>query len=566
MTFVSKKFGDREESADASATNDSSQDLASASPEDLFKLMMSAIQGGSPAQKKAKNSNKAPGSDQPKPRENSPELEFARVIANDATIRRGDEHDHFFYRWNGAYWEPQREAKILSEAYAFLEATNPKVLTERRAQSLYDTALSFNVSPEKRLPVPPEGMGTLVPLLNAVLELLPSGILKAHQPDPRFGLTYAVRANLDWTRVDADGTYTPTQLNPDGIFAKFLSQVQPDPAMQDALGEGLGASLTTHRWQKSLWLLGPGGNGKSTILSIVESLHSKPVSFDLEDLDSQFGTESIMDASLVVVPEAPARHRRINESRLKAWISRDRVSVNRKNRPYISVMPRAFWVISMNRVLGFSDQSTGMTRRIYAIPFTQTFHGQGQVLDLDQQITSSEIEMAQVLDWLLTSASRLVKRGRFLEVNEMPSAAGETFDEIRRSNDSAFDFLQRHEVEADGKTWVDKQEVYDAYRDMCDRIGVGKVHEAEFWRRVREELRRNGAELYERRASRNAQGERPRYVQLFVAGVQPRLNVADDVKPVLKSVPALVGPPAPIGGKEDFEALLSGKTPAPKSA
>ncbi|WP_143016596.1 DNA primase family protein [Paraburkholderia phenazinium] len=479
----------------------------------------------------------------------SAELFYAERLAKDLDLAVGSGETPELFRWNSVYWEAQRDVVLEQDALAQLAQIDPSKYSVRKARSMVETAVT-RLSGQKALPVHAAKAGVLVPLKDGVLEVLRSGIVKAHKPQKSFGVTHAINATIDWTRVGNDGVYSLLPLKSDSRFGRFLEQVQPNPAMRDYLAECFGSTLSTMNVQKAIILEGSGANGKSLCLQVLSAFHANPVAFDLSKLDGEFNTEPLVHATLITVSEAPPRKRPINENLFKAWVARDPVSVNRKNRVPLTIKPRASWVLAMNEAMGFSDMSHGFLRRIANVPFSQTIRAEDQIPDLDRLITESAEEMAIALDWLLSGLIALTKRGRFMSDDEQPEEVRTHKVSLRKSNDTALDWAEI--VDADqANEWADKVVVYNAYRDFCAESGRHAVEANEFWKRLRRDLLASkgfdlGAPENNRRAPKDRDGNRARLVRMRADGVPTVLvtggPASTPVKPMQhapSAVPAL---------------------------
>ncbi|WP_186136962.1 MULTISPECIES: DNA primase family protein [Burkholderia] len=462
----------------------------------------------------------------------SVELYYADRLEKDANLAVGSGETPELFRWNGVFWEAQRDVALEQDALRQLQKLEPAKYSASKARSMVETAIT-RLAGHKPLPVPPKSTGVLVPLRDGLLEVLPSGVVKAHKPAPHFGVTHAINASIDWTRVGAEGTYGLLPMTPDSRFGRFIMQVQPSPAMRDYLAECFGSTLSTMNVQKAIILEGTGANGKSLCLQILSAFHANPVAFDLSRLDGEFNTEPLVHATLVTVSEAPPRKRPINENLFKAWVARDPVSVNRKNRVPLTVKPRASWVLAMNEAMGFSDMSHGFLRRIANVPFTQTIRAEDQIPDLDRLITENPDEMAIALDWLLAGLIALTKRGRFMSEDELPEEVRSHKVSLRKSNDTALewaDVVDAGQDPAYPNQWADKVVVYRAYRDFCADNGRHPVEANEFWKRLRRDLQVSkgidiGAAENNRRAPKDSTGNRARLVRMRADGV-PSVSLA----------------------------------------
>jgi putative DNA primase/helicase len=114
------------------------------------------------------------------------------------------------------------------------------------------------------------------------------------------------------------------------------------------------------RFQVAQWWFGSGANGKGFLARIVAALHRKVAAASIDDLGG-FGSENLIDASLITVDETP---KRVDEQRLKTAISGDDLPINRKYLQPVTVKLRGKWLLRGNDKPALSDQTDGVWRRL----------------------------------------------------------------------------------------------------------------------------------------------------------------------------------------------------------
>ncbi|MGK8200559.1 DNA primase family protein [Burkholderia cepacia] len=450
------------------------------------------------------------------------ELFYAKRLEADPDLAVGKGEVPELFRWNGTFWEAQRDVVLEQDALGVLERNQPEHFSRRTARSMVDTAIT-RLSGTKLVPTPSEETGVLLPMKNGVLEVLPTGVVRAHKPARELGATHTVRASIDWKHVAEDGTYTVPELNPSSLFGKFLNSIQ-SPEMQDYLGACCASTISSTNFQKCQWWQGVGSNGKSVLLSIIAAIHSNVVAFDLNKLDGEFNAEPLISATLVTVPEAPSRKRPISEGVFKAYVSGDLVAINRKNKVPLTVALRARWILLMNDTIGFTDMSYGFMRRIANVPFSRTIAPQDRIPDLDQKIINDPVEMAGVVAWLIKGLLFLSQHG-FPEGDLVPLEARQHAVTIRGSNDNTLDWFDFVNFRQEPDVWSDKQALYTAYKDYTLSNGGKALGAPEFWKRARTFLLPKGVDIDSpentRRAPTDKLGSRPRLMRLRIDGVAP---------------------------------------------
>ena len=172
-------------------------------------------------------------------------------------------------------------------------------------------------------------------------------IFKYRQPMTRDDEVWLNMPNFT-LEVKADGSVTPREHRREDLFYyslpypydpqsgcplwhEFLDRVLPDPQAQLLLAEFIGYSMMrSHCFEKMLWLVGPGQNGKSTVLEVVESLlGSENVSnLSLDLLTNDPIMRSAFEHKLV--NSASETGDKINASVMKRICSGEAVTVEQK--------------------------------------------------------------------------------------------------------------------------------------------------------------------------------------------------------------------------------------------
>jgi P4 family phage/plasmid primase-like protien len=400
-----------------------------------------------------------------------------------------DQCDTGIYRWKadaaqGSYWEAQPEHVLEDEAWRFLVNAASDKATARKASDLVAAwRKAWAADQAQALPRLADRM--IVPVLDAYLEIEASGIV-AHPPHQRFGMTHAIPVRAGITFGPSPQPYQPRPLPENSLFRRYLERVQPDEGVRGILQEAMGMSLLTNpstNFQRAVWLQGDGGNGKSVMLDILRRFHPQSTAFDLANLDQRFGLACIKDKTLVVVAETPPRG--FDENRFKSLIGRDLITAERKHQDTFSFVPKATWVLAMNQTPAIRDSSHGFWRRVLPIPFDVQIPSHEMDRNLLSNILNSPAELAAVLDWMLEGAVRLLQRGDFPTMDQMPARIRELARLQRAEADSAVAFMEDFPAEIDPRRFYDKQAIYEEYAQFCQANGRHAQSSQRFWLEVR---------------------------------------------------------------------------------
>src|SRR5690606_27749286 len=134
-----------------------------------------------------------------------------------------------------------------------------------------------------------------------------------------------------------------------------------------------------------------------------------------------------------------------------------------------------------------SGHEHGFWRKVLAIPFNVRLaeDDPNRVPDFHKLIVDDPAEMAQVLNWILEGAIRLIRRGKRFP-SELPQAVRDMAARNRLSSDTVAAYLADREVEVCERVQTSKNAVYNDYRNyVLDEAGKRPVAAEEFWKRVR---------------------------------------------------------------------------------
>lgn len=379
--------------------------------------------------------------------------------------------DQVMHRWNGSYYEAIDGDAGIRHALKWLADKYPERTSKSMAKACVEAALLL-------LPQMPERdiHRTIIPLRNAYIEMKNDGSIERHKPDPSFGITFALRISLP----GGGKTYTPGVLPPTSRLAKFLHSSVPDQDLCDYLQELMGDTLTpTNRHQVATLLKGGGRNGKSVLVRLMSALHERVAPMWLDKL-SGFQLMPLLNASLVVVEEVPTTG--FDEQMLKALISGESVTVDRKYLSPISYRPTAKWLISTNNDQRSRDNTTGFWRRLCIVPFTEQIDPKDVIPGLDQDIITHELHL--LLDWCLTGLQRLMVRGK---LPREPLAVRQAKQKAVVASNPVAAWVQDEGVETgvDTTDQHDKDAVFARYCNWCTTNKVRNMNSVAFWTALR---------------------------------------------------------------------------------
>lgn len=421
----------------------------------------------------------------------TPELIFAEELKAKGNLARRDE---ILYRWEKSHFEPIPDFEGERGAMVWLANRFPDRTTPNTAKACFAAARLL----ARKMPETPNKQ-TIIPLKNAYLLLNADGSIDRVDPDPSYGITYALNVTLP----AGGNTYVPQPVPAGSQLEHYLTTSLPDPEVRDYVQEMVGDSLTpTIRFQRAMLLKGKGRNGKSILTRLMAALHQNVAAMQLNNL-TNFALGPLIGASLAVVDEVPKSG--INEQMLKTIISGEEITIDRKHRDPVRYRPTAKWIISTNNDQKTSDNSDGFWRRLSIIPFTRQIPESEVVPCLDELIINHELQY--FLDWCLIGLCRLNARGK---LPPEPAAVKMAKQAAIEASNSVVAWVNDQEVHVVPHAVELKADVYKRYKDWCDDNRLRALSGGQFWKAMLDAM--PGIETPQRRIQPG--GERKRFANL----------------------------------------------------
>ncbi|MET3172920.1 UNVERIFIED_ORG: putative DNA primase/helicase [Arthrobacter sp. UYCu721] len=159
----------------------------------------------------------------------------------------------------------------------------------------------------------------------------------------------------------------------------WMTELSDDPEIVELLWEILGAIIRPHvRWNKSAWFYAEqGNNGKGTLCELMRNLTGAGAyaSIPINDFGKDFLLEPLTRASAIIVDENDVGTFIDKAANLKAIVTNDVISINRKHKTPIAYQFWGFMVQCLNEFPRVKDKSDSFYRRQLFVPFTKCFTG-----------------------------------------------------------------------------------------------------------------------------------------------------------------------------------------------
>jgi putative DNA primase/helicase len=218
-------------------------------------------------------------------------------------------------------------------------------------------------------------------------------------------------------------------------------------------------------YAKALFLVGDGGNGKSTFADTLGMvIGSEGTSrIDLEDLYSMFGLKGLIGKRLNIIEEVGGNY--YQSHKLKKLISGEELTINMKYKDQFKFKPQAKFIFAVNTMPRVDDSSTATERRIAVVQFNNNFRSDpNTALRFSDGMLAREL--SGILNWMIAGIELLKKSKKFTITREQQAM----LLEYREENSSVEGFIGECLVFAEGAS-ITARELYSEYKDYCAKDG-----------------------------------------------------------------------------------------------
>lgn len=224
----------------------------------------------------------------------------------------------------------------------------------------------------------------------------------------------------------------PVITMPDGInwdVDSWIESLSDDPEVVKVIWQLLGAIIRPHvRWNKSAWFYSEkGNNGKGTLCELMRNLcgHNSYVSLPLDKFSDDAMLEPLINASAIITDENNVGTFIDQAANLKAIITQDVISINRKYKTAITFRFNGIMIQCVNEYPRMRDKSNSMHRRLLIIPFEKNFEGIERIY-----IKTDYLNRSDVLEYVLNK----VLNTNFYQL-DIPKVSQDALSEYKEYND-----------------------------------------------------------------------------------------------------------------------------------
>lgn len=219
-------------------------------------------------------------------------------------------------------------------------------------------------------------------------------------------------------------------------------------------------------YDKALFLVGDGGNGKSTFVDTIAMVigHDAVSHIDLESLYGQYGMHGLIGKRLNIIEEVHNNYYQSNK--LKKLISGEMVTIDIKYKPQFTFRPQAKFIFAVNQMPRVDDTSTATERRMCVVQFKNNFRDNPN-RELRSDLGLLHKELSGVLNWMLKGVTSLVEDKDFVITKEQTQMLAE----YRQENSSVEGFIGECLDFEDKEKEIGIRELYDDYKSWCTKDG-----------------------------------------------------------------------------------------------
>ena len=222
----------------------------------------------------------------------------------------------------------------------------------------------------------------------------------------------------------------------------WMLEIADDADIAELLWQIIGAIIRPYvSWNKSAWLYSErGNNGKGTLVELMRNLCGPQsyASVPLSDFGKDFMLEPLTRANAILVDENDVGTFIDRAANLKAIITNDVITINRKHKMPVAYQFYGFMVQCLNEFPKIKDKSESFYRRQLFIPFTKSFTGVER-----RYIKDDYIARQDVLEYVLW---RVIHMPDYYVLSE-PYRTQTVLDEYREFNDPVRAFYNELESE-----------------------------------------------------------------------------------------------------------------------
>lgn len=439
----------------------------------------------------------------------------------------------YYWETNGRYWKALSEIELKAKITFYIENFHPGKLTARACAACEAIALQYVYAYGRKLV---KTRDFQISTINHILEVQKDGRIRAinKTEEARNIKKYFCRTHIAIDLGNLGEYYTPQdqeKIEQHGKFGKMVTLAMPNLESRRAMQEFFGDTLNPALRKSFPVMIGEPNGGKSQLLLLLLKMHTNSCAINI-DKDGGFGYEEIIGKSFVVIDELGDRP---SARMIKQLVGGAALPIERKHRGNVTIEPDFKFFAGDNGTFKFSEKTGALEARFYLFKI-HTVAKKDRVDEIAKLVIESELK--NVFDWALAGAIRVVKRGRILRHDELPAESQALMQNMAQDTNPCEDFIRDLGIVFDRDGLIPKQDVYDQFRQWCEKRGNHNyarvslpVFVRDFWGRSIANVCPEYESALERRASVNIGMGRKRvecFPVRFTNAPEARMTVIDN--------------------------------------
>jgi len=255
-------------------------------------------------------------------------------------------------------------------------------------------------------------------------------------------------------------------------WIQFLDEIfSGDPDKNEKkllLQEMMGLCLTREtKFEKAFFLLGNGSNGKSLVLTILETIlgRSNLSSLEFDQIGKQFLTYQLIGKLVNLCTDIDSKNK-TSYGAFKRIVTGETMLADIKRKAPVNFKPHCKLIFAANKLPQTTDTSKGYFRRIMIVGFNQSFEGSRKDKDLRNKLIA---EIDGVFLWMIDGLNRLLRNQKFT----VPVSSEDEMEKYLENSNSVVAFVnERCEIKIQNDYYETYESLFSAYKKFCEESGL----------------------------------------------------------------------------------------------
>lgn len=408
---------------------------------------------------------------------------FFQKSENCILLRNGALDSEIRYIYKDGVYKIANDSDIMRILVGYIEDFNIRLLNSmvlHQALELFDCTCTHYMH---------DVMNTDESCINFQNGILNIHTLQLTKHTPK--LMSSIQIPCNWTEKE---TATPN-------FDKFLSTLtNGDIQTQTLILEYIGAIISNiqgWRFKKSMFLLGKGNTGKSTLINLIAKLlgSNNIAERDLKSLNERFGKTAVYNKRLIYSNDLSFM--KIEENSVfKNLTGGDSISVEFKNKEPFDFRFKGFLLYGMNDLPRFGgDKGEHVYNRILIIKCNNVISQENLDPNLENKLYA---ERDGIVHKAILALKKVIDRNYQFSITQ---DCIENLTEYKRENSYPVEFWTTYTkpLGADEKPCLESQKLYEYFRQWCAEQGITRVPSApEFRKEISGFCKKNWSDMTKR--------------------------------------------------------------------